>query len=197
MTDSPKIIKKFYTPEEWEKLQEKSKAELFKRIQELANAQKWEEFCTIVEVHPEIMGPAFDLFYNNIPEQYKREFTLECYMYKGDRIAQVRRAIRKLPPAGLTELPKEYSKQKTITIYRAGEEHIEKAKYRLSWTLSKETALFFLNKYVFRHANYLYQADIFPKDVIAYTNERNEKEVIQYRKVFNVKELKIEKELSN
>ena len=44
-------------------------------------------------------------------------------------------------------------------------------------------------KYKNRHANYLYQANLATKDVIAYTNDREEFEVIQFGSVYDIEVL--------
>ena len=81
------------------------------------------------------------------------------------------------------------AEQKEITVYRAGEEPIEKAKYRISWTTDINTALFFLNDYIERHAAHLYTGKIKPGKIIAYTNDRDESEVLQYGSVYDIQEL--------
>lgn len=73
-----------------------------------------------------------------------------------------------------------------ITVYRSGEEEIEEAPECCSWTLSKDVADFFMYKYRNRHANYIYKAKLATKDVIAYTNEREEFEVIQFCSVYDI-----------
>ena len=59
---------------------------------------------------------------------------------------------------GAPELPADLRDKEQITVYRAGEEPRGKAAYRLSWTTDRKIAEFFLNEYVHRHANFLYQA---------------------------------------
>ena len=76
-----------------------------------------------------------------------------------------------------------------FTVYRAGEEPIDKAKFRISWTLSEAVALFFLNEYGKRHASHLYRGKIRREKVIAYTNTRNEEEIMQYRNVFDIEDI--------
>ena len=39
------------------------------------------------------------------------------------------------------------------------------------------------------HANYLYQAQIKTADIIAYVDDREEREVLQYRKVFDIQDI--------
>lgn len=155
-------------------------------IAELAKSGNWEAFCTEVMLKYEVMPKAFRLYYKDIPASMKRSFALGCYSHHGDSVPGCRKAVRELVRNGINELPPEYSNQSIITVYRAGEEPIDKAKYRLSWTLSYEVAKTFRDTLWSKHANAIFQAKIRPCDVIAYLDDRNEQEVIQYRKVFDV-----------
>ena len=155
-------------------------------IVELAESGKWEAFCTEVMLKYEVMPKAFRIYYNDIPSSMRRSFALGCYSNHGDSVPGCRKAVRELERNGINELPPEYANQTFITVYRAGEEPINKAKFRLSWTLSYEVAKTFRYELRSRHANDIFRAKIRPCDVIAYLDDRNEQEVIQYRKVFDV-----------
>ena len=98
----------------------------------------------------------------------------------------VREALKYRPK---NALPEEILSQKEITIYRAGEEPIEKAKYRISWTSDIEVARKFLYVYNYSkyRAKYLYKGVIKTDKIIAYYNEREEHEILQYRNVQNIK----------
>ena len=157
----------------------------FPDLVQSANEGDWERFCTIALLNPEVMAPAF-VFCRKMPEEYRRDFVISCYSDHGDSLPACRQAVRELPKNGKHELPEEYRDLPFITVYRAGEEDISKAKYRLSWTLDLNTAVFFMDTWVGKHAQAIYKAKIKPEDVIAYTNDRNEREVIQYRKVYDI-----------
>lgn len=148
-------------------------------------AENWEEFITIALTRYEVMPEAFT-FYEQIPDNLKYNFAISAYMHHGDSLPAVRKAVRSALKYGAPVLPPEIAAQETITIYRAGEEDITKCKYRISWSTDINTALFFLNTYGGRHANYLYKGQIKTADIIAYTNERKENEIMQYNKVFNI-----------
>ena len=47
----------------------------------------------------------------------------------------------------------------------------------------------FYKKYNHRHASYVYKGKIRTADIIAYTNERKEQEVMQYNSVFAVEDI--------
>ena len=158
------------------------------QLLEYREAGNWEKFTDLALAVYEVMPEAF-FFYDEIPDSLKYDFAVQAYLHHGDSIPAVRKAVRGARKYGKPTLPPELQEQEEITIYRAGEEDIEKCKYRISWTTGLEVAYFFLNEYQHRHANHLYRAKIKTADIIAYTDERNEKEVMQYRKVFCIEDI--------
>lgn len=155
-------------------------------IKDLHDRGEWEQFSIQVQCVYEVMPEAFKDYYADMPAEYRRDFVVGCYSHHGDSLPECRKALRKLPKNGKNELPEEYRDKPFITVYRAGEEPIEKAKYRISWTLDPDTARFFFSKWRGRHAAAIYKAKIRPEDVTAYSNEREEYEVMQYGKVYDV-----------
>lgn len=147
--------------------------------------KRWNDFINCALCKWQVMPEAFAL-YDEIPDKYKYDFAIAAYQHHGDSIPAVRKAVRGARKYGKPILPEDIAALDEITVYRAGEEVLSKCKYRLSWTTSKEVALFFLDWYGGRHARYLYCAKIRPADIIAYTDERKEKEVIQYAKVYDI-----------
>lgn len=148
-------------------------------------SDQWEKFVDLATSVWEIMPIAFQLF-DVVPDHLKYDFAISAYIDHGDSIPAVREAVRKCGKYGKAKLPEELASAPEITVYRAGEETITKAPYRLSWTTSEDIANFFLREYSGRHAKYLYRAKIRPDKVIAYIDERNEKEIVQYRNVYDV-----------
>ena len=140
-------------------------------------------------LYPSVIPDAFYVFYDDMPEEYRRDFAISCYEHVGDNYESCRRAVRNLPKRGLEELPEEYRNKAEIVVYRAGEEEADEAPDRISWTLDEDKARWFLNEYGMKHANYLYRAKIRPCDVIAYSDDRDEKEVMQYQSVYDVEKL--------
>ena len=157
-------------------------------LSQAVKAEDWKEVCILTELNHELMPFVFGHLYAKIPEELRRDFVVECYSSHGDSVPGCRRALRGLKKNGINELPKACRDKEYITVYRAGEEDPSKAKYRISWTLDKKVALFFMQDYMGSRyrTNYLYKAKIRPCDVIAYYNGRKEKEVLQYRKVFDI-----------
>lgn len=180
------------TSTEMQKRQEKYRLKLIlPKILKYAENSKWHEFVDTSLSRPESYGYTFRYF-KEVPDELKYKFAIKAYHHRGDKVPAVRaavRSLRNLPKQCRPKLPAEITNRETITIYRAGEEDITKCKYRISWTTSKEVALFFLNKYQYKHANHLYRATIRTADIIAYDNEREEEEILQYGKVYDIEEI--------
>lgn len=183
----------FNTKEELQAFMRKGYQEVRKLfLPDLLDALKredWKEFINIALSKYQVMPDAF-FFYDKVPDELKYNFAIEAYGNHGDSIPAVRKAVRSARKYGAPTLPDEIAKQEVITIYRAGEEPPRLAPYRISWTTDFDIALFFLEKWQGRHANYLYQGKIKTADIIAYTDDRNEAEVMQYRKVFDIEVLR-------
>ena len=160
--------------------------ETYSALDEAYKNKDWEEFIKI-GLRPDIMQAAF-WYYDEMPDSMKYDFAISAYIKDGDSIPAVRKAVRSARKYGAPSFPEDLEGLEVFTVYRAGEEPIDKAKYRISWTLSKEEALFFLNRYGSR-ARHLYRAKIRREDVIAYCNEREEEEIMQYRKVYDIEEI--------
>lgn len=165
-----------------------TKTIMFPKLIECKQKGNWEEFINIAISHYEVMPEAFS-FFEEIPDNMKYDFAIKAYTHHGDSIPSVRKAVRVARKYGVPVLPPEIASKDVITVYRSGEEPINKAKYRISWTTDKEVADFFMYTYRNRRANHIYKAQIKTKDIIAYTDDRNEREVMQYRKVFNIEDI--------
>lgn len=161
---------------------------LFGDLIEYSKNGDWEKIRALTFFNPDMIAHAF-LFLDRMPESFKRMYVLETYAHCGNNFPCCRAAVRKLEKRGLLELPKKYRNREYITVYRAGSEPISKAPWRISWTLKKETAEKFLNGWSGCRATRIYEGKIRPADVIAYYDGRKEKEILQYRKVFDVKEV--------
>ena len=157
-------------------------------LMEYRRRGEWENFIDITLAVCEVMPIAFQ-YYAEVPDNLKYNFAIDAYMQHGDSVPAVRKAVRGARRYGKPCLPPDMATLDEITVYRAGEEPIDKSKYRISWTTDKDVALFFLNDYIGRHASHLYRAKIKPEKVIAYTNDRNEKEIMQYNGVYDIEDI--------
>lgn len=87
-----------------------------------------------------------------------------------------------------------------LTVYRAASTPINKVRNDISWTINKDVALWFANRqgYMFDGTFNdiytplpVYSGTIERDKIIAYTNDRNEYEVIQHGSVKNIVELRL------
>lgn len=166
----------------------KAKRYWIPKLFEYMQTENWQAFIDRTLASYEVMPEAFN-FFDEVPDELKYKFAVDAYIHHGDSIPGVRKAVRRALKWGKPVLPEELAGAQEITVYRAGEEPIGKAKYRISWTTDKSIALFFLNDYRGRHANYLYRGKIRPNHIIAYTDERGEREVMQYGHVYAIEDI--------
>lgn len=132
-------------------------------------------------------------YYHCLAPEDRYRVTIDCYV--GDGYNFPRELI-----IGLKNIkPKDRLKDMglldvdaPITVYRAScTPPSEDIKNEVSWTVDKDVALFFYCKprVVSKRKTHLYQALISPCDIIAYTNERGEAEVIQHNDVKSIQEI--------
>lgn len=94
----------------------------------------------------------------------------------------------------LSELPYEFWDTDPITIYRASltkPKHMDTVSSELSWTLDPMSAkkTWEYRTYQQHEYCYVYEAQIFKKDIIAYMPEMNEHEILQHGAVFDIREI--------
>lgn len=162
----------------------------FEVCDKFKNAQDWEGLSDQIILFSNVYAWTFFKYYECLPDHLKYQTAISAYSKNGDMVPLVRKCIREaLKYRPKNALPEEILSQKEITIYRAGEEPIEKAKYRISWTSDIEVARKFLYVYNYSkyRAKYLYKGVIKTDKIIAYYNEREEHEILQYRNVQNIK----------
>ena len=86
------------------------------------------------------------------------------------------------------ELKKYNAFPEVLTVYRGC--GTTKALKGMSWTLSEEKARWFADRFATGRGGVTYRAKIKKEDIVAYTNNRGEQEVIvDYRKIFDVERL--------
>lgn len=142
-----------------------------------------------------VMCEAFKLYYDKLPDDKKYGFALHAYVHGGNNYPIVRKAVRNALKYKINDhieydLPPELTDADEIEIYRAGEEPITTAKYRMSWTTSINIA-----RYYYYEINnedspkHLYKGKIKPEHVIAYYDRKNDQEIVQYRHVYDIEEI--------
>ena len=164
----------------------KQKLTFLPKVADLAIEGDWEGFSTCVRQVYETMPEAFGIFYYYMPDEYRREFVVGCYDNHGDAVEECREALKQLPKGGAGELPDDLRGRDVITVYRAGLEGIGDAPFSLSWTTSRPVANFFYNRH---DGGHVYKASLRTCDVIAYDDDRDEREVLQYGDVYDVEEI--------
>ena len=150
---------------------------------------KWSAMSAYMSCYSEWMAETFEAYYDSVPDNERYKFLIDLYSDGGDRIGSIRKAMRTARKYGSPVLPPDFGD--VITVYRAGDESINKAPYRLSWTTDLEKAKWFMN-YSGRMKKadmHLYTGEIRREKVIAYFDGRSEKEIIQYGSVKNIKEI--------
>lgn len=153
----------------------------------------WETVCNLVMLNAEIMSDGLELVYEHLPDELKFTLPVECYTHNGDSMPVVRKYVKvakKYMPVE-KRIPPEMACLPEIEVYRAGDEPIESAKNRISWTTDIEVARWFRNRAKIRQQpqRHIYKGVIKPKQVIWYTDGRNEREIMQYRSVSDVIEI--------
>ena len=158
------------------------------RLEECVASGNWGGIMGIAFLDSCNSGIFFQLYFDLFPEDMKYEYLLYTYTHGGDNMSFVRKEIRRARRYGVPEFPPEVEGQDVLTVYRAGSEPIDRAKLSLSWTLDLDKAIWFKNaKELMRLGDcHIYQAKIKRDKVLAYTDNREEKEVIQYRNVFDI-----------
>ena len=161
---------------------------------------------SLLTLSPDIMAEGLEYAYPYLPDEYKFSIPTDCYTQNGDHMPIVRKYVRQARKYAPIEkrIPEEMISMKEITIYRAGTEPMDKARYRISWTTSIEKAQWFISwttsiekaQWFYDRALHfgspvchLYRGVIRPEQIIWYTDDRNEKEVMQYGSVRNIEEI--------
>ena len=168
------------------------------KLQEAVRAGKNGDWVTVRKIafyEASMAANIFSFLEDIMPAEVKRKIALEHYTHHGDQYPIIRKHVRnslKARPENWREkLPEAVRHLDSFTVYRAGLESLDKAKYSLSWTLSRDVAEWFANrqKFLYGQLGHIYRATISAEKVIAFDNGRNEFEIIQYRNVKNVEEI--------
>ena len=157
----------------------------------ICKEEKWDELSACMTFYRNWLPIAFASYYDCVPDEHRYNFLLDLYAHGGDGVAAIRKEVRTALKYGSPILPPELDGMDTITVYRAGDEDIKKAAYRLSWSTDRERAEWFMIYSGLRKASdmHLYQGEIKREKIIAYVDSREESEIVQYRGVKNIQEI--------
>ena len=160
---------------------------------EAVEYEDWERVSSLIELNPDIMAEGLQLVYDRLPDKYKYSIPTQCYTHNGDRMPTIRKYVRQARKYAPIEkrIPAEMIGLPEIEVYRAGEEPLNRAAYRISWTTSLDVAKWFYDRAVARRQpqRHIYKGVIKPEKIIWYTDGRQEKEVMQYNSVRSIVEI--------
>lgn len=158
----------------------------------------WAGFEKAAYYDAEMGNYLIKLYEGRLPLEEKCRIAVYHYSNHGDFYSTIRKYVRKAriirPENWRDELPSSIRDNETFIVYRGGGEEISKTPYSLSWTLSRETAEWFMKCHERTHPGeqHLYRASIAADKVITYIGDRNELEIVQYRGVKDIEEIEFE-----
>lgn len=103
----------------------RQKAAILPELLAARRSGDWDGFITLALACYEVMPEAFH-FYDEAPKSLKYNLAAGAYMNHGDRLPEVRKAVRSLPKYPRPPLPADLAGADAVTVYRAGEEPIDK-----------------------------------------------------------------------
>ena len=174
---------------------DEKKKMLFKKAAEAIRNQDWEAVDQVACYDDEMGNYMLAMYEERLPLEVKCRIALYHYSNRGDFYPSVRKYVRKAgiirPENWREELPSSVRDLDTFTVYRGGSEDVKKAACSMSWTLSQETAEWFMKRHELTHPGqqHLYKGTIVADKVIAYMGGRKEYEIVQYRGVRNIEEV--------
>ena len=179
-------------------LEDKDEYRLYYRILKAEEAMirgEWESVSQYICGYAETGAIVLQIGKQIIPKPIQYQIAIELYTDKGDMYSEILDIVKNgkeyRSDGWNDEMPECVRNETTFTVYRAGEESIDEATESISWTLWRDVAEWFAE----RHEHYgqgtqhLYKATISADDVIAFTNERQEFEIIQYQSVREIEEI--------
>lgn len=154
--------------------------------------EDWEKVSSLISLNPDFMEYGLETVYDALPDEYKYSIPTDCYTHNGNHMPFVRECVKQAISYASIEkrIPAEMIALPEITVYRAGGEPLEKAAHSISWSTSLKVAQWFYDRAGFLNQPcHLYKGIIVPEKIICYTDERQEKEVMQYGSVTNIVEI--------
>lgn len=135
-----------------------------------------------------------------IPPEVKSKLAIRHYTCGGNYFKNicsvVRKSLKFRPEDWDKDMPEAVKGQDYFTVYRAGIEDISEAAKHISWTIFKDVAMWFAEKYIHEGGGkslHVYKGIIPAKKVIAYLNSRSEFEIVQNKSVEDIVEIPLER----
>ena len=155
--------------------------------------QEWAEYCTAVTSDWNVLYWCFFWeTYKELPVQYQYDLIVAAYTRWGDEMPSVRKAVYGLKKLGVPViLPDELAAQDVITVYRGCTDNIGWVRNAISWTTDIEVGKRFKTRQEILKGSEarLYRGKIRKKDILAYTSCREESEVIQHSRVYDIEDI--------
>lgn len=136
-----------------------------------------------------------EIFYRRLPNSEKFQAVLSVYTNAHDckRLAKYIKDIKTHRPLNYADEVQELADRRgDITIYRGCKETIDRVGNALSWTTNQNVAKWFALRRIDWQDCFVYSGKINIKSIIAYDNGRDEREILQYRRVRQIKLLQPE-----
>lgn len=157
--------------------------------------EEWESVSQYICNYAETGAIVLQIGKHIIPMPIQYQIALELYTDKGDMYSEILDIVKDGKEYRTDDWDKEMPecvRDETIfTVYRAGEENIDDTAESMSWTLWRNVAEWFAERHEYygQGKQHLYKATISADDLIAFTNARQEFEIIQYQGVQKIEEI--------
>lgn len=179
-------------------LEDKDEYRLYYRILKAEEAMlygEWESVSRYICGYADTGAIVLQIGKHIIPKPMQYQIAIELYTDKGDMYSEILDIVKSgkeyRSDDWNDEMPECVRNETTFTVYRAGEESIDEATESMSWTLWRDVAEWFAERHEYygQGTQHLYKATISADDVIAFTNSRQEFEIIQYQSAKDIEEI--------
>lgn len=179
-------------------LEDKDEYRLYYRILKAEKAmlhREWDSISQYICGYADTGAIVLQIGKNIIPKPIQYKIAIGLYTDKGDMYCEILDIVKSgkeyRPKDWNKEIPECVRSETTFTVYRAGKESIDEAPQSMSWTLWRDVAEWFAERHEYygQGTQHLYQATISADDIIAFTNGRQEFEIIQYQGVRDIEEV--------
>lgn len=177
------------------------------------DVNKWVAFDPHHSNHSWIIFDRFQKDYVKYPIEFQMKLLIDMYVYevsmnlrkfnavlrkiyksetkelKSNRTQEIRQGLKSLNLIECDENGKEY-----ITVYRGINHKSAPSELAISWTYSVDKAIWFANRFAWRHTDdrccKVLQGKIYIKDILSIEHSRDEDEIIAFpHKVFDISEV--------
>ena len=179
-------------------LEDKDEYRLYYRIlkaEEAILCEEWDSISHYIFGYAETGAIVLQIGKHIIPKPIQYQIAIRLYTNKGDMYDEILDIVKNgkdfRPVDWNKEMPECVRNETNFTVYRAGSESIDEVAESMSWTLWRDVAEWFAERHEYygQGTQHLYKATISVDDIIAFTNGRQEFEIIQYQGVRDIEEI--------